>query len=253
MKPLALLLACSLAASAQDASLIKNPSFEEPVISARTSERDGANPALAAEGTTSWTQFHVEARSQEKSGGELVVGMTNQFARTGKQSIFIDFKEVSVQRRSFLMTDILPVKAGHLYRFALWGRIDSKRPLSLDQRRPLMKLEFEYFTSDPETQCDRSDYGTQMIPGSLDRLMFFSTKWTEYFRIVRTPEDAAFMKVTVRWETDKVPGVTDGAIYFDDVSVVALRGGESLAPLDPAAPTPPVPDEAAEPAPKEKP
>jgi hypothetical protein len=244
MRSLTLLVVCALAAAAEEPNLIKNASFEEPAIKERTDASKGGSPRRIGDAQSSWTQLEVQVRPQDKPNGALVVGLTNEFARTGKQSVFIDFQNVSAQRRSYLMTDLLPVKAGHLYRLALWGRIDPKRPLTLDQRRPLMKLEFEYFTADPEVQCDRSDYGTQMIPGSLDRLMFFSTKWSEYFRLVRTPEDAAFIKVTLRWETDKAPGVTDGAIYFDDVSLIAVPKGESLAPLDPNAPKPPpVPDE----------
>lgn len=243
MRSLVLFLACSLAATAQEPiNVIKNPSFEEPAVPARTSAREGGTPNRAGAETNSWTQLQVQVRPQDQPGGELVVGLTNEFARTGQQAVFVDFQNLTAQRRSFLMTDLLPVKAGHLYRFGVWGRIDPKRPLTLDQRRPLMKLEFEYFKADPEEQCDRTDYGTQMIPGGLDRMMFYSTKWAEYFRLVRTPEDAAFMKVTLRWETDKAAGTTDGAIYFDDASLLAVPGGESLAPLDPAAPKPAPPD-----------
>jgi hypothetical protein len=250
MRPLALLLACSCAALAQAPSapavpenLIKNGGFEIPEVKAPTNERDGANPSRAADGQSSWMHFLAPAGGQDKAGGELVVGMTNTFAHSGKQSIFIDFKEATAQRRSFLTTDIIPVKPGQLYRVALWGRIDAKRPLSLDQRRPLMKLDFDYFSQDTETQSEKSDHGTQIIPGSLDRMMFFSTKWIEYFRLVRPPADAAWMKITFRWETDKAPGKTDGVIYFDDVSVVAVPGGESLAPGDPIPPKPAEPDE----------
>lgn len=242
MRTLTFLLACATAASAQEQpqNLIKNAGFEAPAISARTAVSDGGHPRLAEEGTTSWTHFHAPLLPNDKPGGNIVVGITNQFARTGKQSIFVDFQQVGPVRRSLLMTDLLPVKSGHLYRVALWGRIDPKRPLTLDQRRPMMKLEFEYFKADPEEQCEHIDHGTQMIPGRLDRLMFLSTKWTEYFRVVRTPEDAAFMKVTFRWETERAPGTTDGIIYFDDASIIAVPGGESLAPLDPTT-LPPAP------------
>jgi len=238
MRTLALLLACSLAAAADEPNLIRNGSFEEPAVPGRVDERDGGTPIRAAEGTTSWAHFQAPVRATDKPGGELSVGLTNQYAHTGKQAVFVDFKELGAQRRSFLMTDLLPVKAGQRYRIAIWARIDPKRPLTLDQRRPLLKMDFEYFTADQETQCERVDAATQFIPGSLDRLLFFSNRWTEYFRIVRTPEDAAWMKVSIRWETDKAPGTTDGVIYFDDASVLAIPGGESLAPLDPAAPKP---------------
>ncbi|MEQ1858594.1 MAG: hypothetical protein ABMA13_01510 [Chthoniobacteraceae bacterium] len=247
MRTIALLLACSLAAFAEEENLIKNASFEEPAVQARTVERDGGNPARVADGATSWTQFQSFVRPQDKPGGELVVGMTNQFARTGKQSIFVDFQNLGAQRRSFLITDLLPVKAGHRYFIALWGRTDSKRPLTLDQRRPLLKIDVEYFMSDPEEQCEQTDHRNERIPGSLDRLLFVSTKWTEYFTSVRPPQDAAFMKVTFRWETDREAGTTDGAIYFDDASITAVPGGGSLAPLDPVPANPPAPGEAAPP------
>jgi hypothetical protein len=242
MRFLALLLACSFAAFAQEENLIKNGSFEEPAVKARTTTSDGGNPSRTEEGKSSWTQFMAPLRPRDLPGGDLLVGMTNEFAHTGKQSIFVDFQKVTAQRGSFLVSDLLPVKGGQRYRIALWGRIDAKRPIALDQRRPMLKLEFEYFTTDPETQTGPSDFGTQMIPGRLDRMIFVSNKWSEYFRTVRTPGDAAFMKVTFRWETVKEAGETDGAIYFDDVSATAVAGGESLAPLDPNAPKPPVPD-----------
>jgi len=250
MRPLALFLACSCAALAQaptppavpGENLIKNGGFEVPEVKAPTAVHDDANPSRTGEVETSFTHFLAPVTARDQPGGDLIVGMTNQFAHSGKQSIFIDFKEVTAQRRSFLTTDIIPVKPGQLYRVALWGRIDAKRPLSLDQRRPLLKLDFDYFSADTETQSEKSDHGTQIIPGSLDRMMFFSTKWTEYFRLVRPPVDAAWMKVTFRWETDKVAGKTDGAIYFDDVTVTAVAGGESLAPGEPVPPKPPEPE-----------
>ncbi len=242
MRFLALLLACSLAAYAEDENLIKNSSFEEPAVQARTDARQGGSPSRTEEGKTIWTHLMAPMRARDLPGGELVVGMTNEYAHSGKQSIFVDFQKVTAQRSGFLMTDLIPVTPGHRYRIALWGRIDAKRPLTLDQRRPMMKLEFDYFTADTENQTGPSDYGTQMLPGRLDRMIFVSGKWSEYFRIVRTPADAAFMKVTFRWETPKEAGETDGAIYFDDVTVTAVAGGESLAPLDPNAPKPPTPD-----------
>jgi hypothetical protein len=249
MRSLVVLLALAPIAFAAEENLLKNPSFEEPAVKARTAERDGANPALAAEGTSSWTHFQSVVRPQDQAGGQLVVGLTNEFARTGKQSIFVDFQNIAAtQRRSFLMSDLLPVKAGQRYRIGIWGRIDLKRPLTLDQRRPLLLVETEYFTADQETQSGDTDHRTAIIPGSLDRMLFVSTRWSEYFTSVRTPEDAAFMKVTYRWEVGKDAGKTDGTIYFDDASLVAIAGGESLAPLDPAAikPAPVEPDAAKE-------
>ena len=223
-------------------------------MQARTAESDGASPVRAKEGTTSWAHFQSVVHPQDKDGGQIVVGLTNEIARTGKQSIFVDFQNVTTtKRRSFLMTDLVPVKAGESYRIGIWGRLDRKRPLTLDQRRPYLRVEIEYFTSDPENQTGDTDNRNEFIPGRMYQLFFVSSKWMEYYTTVRTPEDAGFMKVTFRWETGNKPGATDGVIYFDDASLQTVAGGEGPVPLDPAASkaTPAEPDKPE--APKEKP
>jgi hypothetical protein len=184
MRSLPAFLSLSLAATtiAQDGNLIKNPSFEVPAVEARTSETNGASPAKGEEDTTSWTHFMAVERPQDTTGGKIVVGLTNEIARTGKQSVFVDFQNVTAtKRRSFLMTGLLPVKPGQTYRIGLWGRIDLKRPLTLDQRRPYFRVEVEYFTADQENQAGSADNRNEFIPGALDRLFFVSSKWTEYF------------------------------------------------------------------------
>jgi len=235
----AILVAATLPAFAAEPTpinLIQNPSFEVPVIKGAVPEREGGHPGKVPEGTvTSWTHFQAPLSPQEKEGGKIVVGLTSQIARTGKQSVFVDFQKVSAAKRnSFLLTDILPCKAGQRYRIGLWGRIDRKRPLTLDQRRSVMRVEVEYFAADQETQTGETDYRTQMVPGSLNRLLFSSTKWTEYYTTVRTPEDAAFIKVSYFWEANREQGTIDGEIYFDDGSLTEVAGGESRAPLDPS-------------------
>lgn len=225
-------------ALAEDGNLIKNPSFEVPAVQARTAEFSGANPAQVEEDTTSWAHFQAVANPQDKSGGQIVVGLTNEIARTGKQSVFVDFQNVTAtKRQSFLMTGLVPVKPGQTYRIGMWGRIDLKRPLTLDQRRPYFRVEVEYFTADKENQAGSADNRNEFIPGSLDRLFFVSAKWTEYFTSVRAPADAGFMKVSFRWETGNEQGATDGMIYFDDASLQAIEvDRENLLPLVPATP-----------------
>lgn len=253
--PILLALSCAAVAADQPANLLKNAGFEEPAVKARTAVENGGNPGSIAEETTSWTHFMAPLKPQESAGGKIEVGLTREYARTGKQSVYVDFQKVTAQkRRSFLMTGLVPVKPGFRYRIGLWGRVDRKRPLSLDQRRAVMKVEAEYFTADQENQAGNVEYRTQMVPGSLDRLLFLSTKWSEYFTTVRAPEDGAFMKVTFRWETIEGEGATDGAIYFDDATVTEIPNSGSLAPVDPATIKPPVvtdPDspEPAQPAP----
>lgn len=238
MRTLLGLLSISMSATsfAENENMLKNSGFELPVVQARTVEPSGANPAQVDEDATSWAHFQAVHNPRDKTGGKIAVGLTNEIARTGKQSVFVDFQNVTAtRRRSFLMTGLTPVKAGETYRIGIWGRIDEKRPLTLDQRRPYLRVEVEYFTADKENQAGSADNRNEFIPGGLDRLFFVSTKWTEYFTTVRTPADAGFMKASFRWETGKEQGATDGLIYFDDASLQAIAvDRESLLPLVPA-------------------
>jgi hypothetical protein len=212
--------------------LLKNASFEQPAVKGRVSAMDGGTPARADEDKTDWT--HLQVFQEDKEGeGKFTVGLTNEFARSGKQSVFVDLNKVTaLNRRSFLMSDLLPIKPANTYRIAIWGRTDKKRPLTLDQRLLFMKVEMEFFTPDTESQSGDTANRTLLVPGNSKRIFFVSNKWTEYETSVRTPRDAGWMKVTFRWETGRDKGTTDGTIYFDDASVTLVPGGESLIPVD---------------------
>jgi hypothetical protein len=226
-----------------DANLLKNPSFEQPPVSKRLSVKENGSPARTDESKTNWAHFQV-IKQDEPGKGRLTIGLTNEFARSGKQSVFVDFdKLTSRNRRSFLMSDLLPVKPATGYTVSIWGRTDDKRPLTLDQRLALMKVEFEYFTPDTESQAGTTDNRTLMIPGNSKRIFFVSDKWMEYATNVRTPRDAGWMKVTFRWETGNEEGMTDGAIYFDDATVAVRPGNESLIPVDESDAAKPEPEE----------
>jgi hypothetical protein len=223
--------------------LLKNPSFEQPAIQGRVSWRDGGSPTRADETKTNWSHFQVYL--PDKPGeGKMTVGLTSDFARTGKQSLFVDFDKVTAtQRRAHLMSDLIEIKPANTYRLSIWGRTDKKRPLTLDQRLALLKVEFEYFTPDSESQVGDLDYRTLMIPGNSKRIFFGSNVWSKYEVNVRAPRGAGWMKVTLRWETGRDQGMTDGTIYFDDASVSLVPGGESLVPLDETDVVKPEPDE----------
>ena len=240
----------ALTPSAKDAApnLIKDAGFEEPQVTQRTSVTGGGNPATAEESKSDWAHFQVF--QQDRPGeGKLSIGLTNEFAHGGKQSVFVDFEKVTaVNRRSFLMSRLLPVKPANTYRIGIWGRTDGKRPLTLDQRVALMKVEVEYFTPDTDNQAGDTDNRTLLIPGSAKRIFFSSNKWTEYLTKVRTPRDAGWMKVTFRWETGRDAGTTDGTIYFDDASATLMVGEESIIPVDESDAAKSEPEEAEAPA-----
>jgi ribosomal protein L24E len=222
--------------------LLLNPSFEEPKVKGRVAAAEGGNPSKADETKTNWSHFRVLLPDKEGEG-KFTIGLTNEFARTGKQSVFVDLDKVTgINRRSYLMSDLMPIKPANTYRISIWGRTDKKRPLTLDQRLMYMKVEAEFFTPDTENQSGDTENRTMLVPGNSKRIYFVSNKWSEYVTTLRTPRDAGWMKVTFRWETTREKGETDGTIYFDDASVTLVPGGESLIPLDESDVFKPEPD-----------
>jgi hypothetical protein len=217
----AALSAASALSSGQCENLLQNASFEAPSVTGPTRSQDGGDPAKG-EGGTSWLHFNS---GEEGEGGKIVVGITDQIAHTGKQSLFIDFPKLTEQgQRSELATKLIAIKPGQTYRISSWGRIDSKRPLSLDERRPHVWLNAEYFQADGKTPVGELFTGVQLIPGNIvpgkkPELTYVSSKWTESAAEVTPPEGAAFMQVTWSWVIGKDVGETDGVIYWDDAAV----------------------------------
>jgi hypothetical protein len=196
----------------------KNASFEEPVVNKRTEDTKGGNPATGE--TSDWGHF---IRRKGKGEGSLNIGTTNEIARTGKQSIYVDFAGVTGNRfTAMLMTQLVPVKAQHPYKVGMWGRSDKERPLTLDLRRPYLRMEFEFYREDEETQVGDTEFRVMRLPGSLKRFLFTSSQWNRAYGVVRAPAGAALMKVSYVFEIPKDPGKTDGTIFFDDAFVEEL-------------------------------
>jgi hypothetical protein len=234
MKVPLLPLAGALAAFSADCladNLLKNASFEAPSIEGRVPARQGGNPALAKTDTT-WAHFQTMDKT-----GKIKAGMTTEVSHTGKQSIFVEFEKSTMEQGAFLMSDLIPIKAEEAYRVSLWGRLDRKKPLTLDQGRPYMQVEVDFLLLDQATPAGDPDVRTQMIPGSPKRLMFVPGKWTEYAANFKSPAGAEFMKVTFRWESPKTDEPAAGTIYFDDI-VVDGQPGTAIPSQDPPEPDP---------------
>jgi hypothetical protein len=190
----------------------KNASFEEPVVGKRTDVIEGGNPTTVE--ANNWGHF---VRRKGKGAGALNVGMTNEIARTGKQSIYLDFAAITGQRfTASLMTQLLPVKPGVPYKVGMWGRLDKARPLTLDQRRPYLAIEFEFYKQDEETQVSDTEARNMRIPGSLKKFLFTSSQWSQAYGIARVPAGATLMKVSYVFNVPNEAGETDGTIFFDD-------------------------------------
>lgn len=224
-------------------NILENATFEQPKIEGRIDERKGGSPVKTETGT-SWAHY----LSMDPSG-KVSVGLTNEISRSGTQSIYVAFDKGVNVPSAHLMSDLIPIKAQEKYRLSIWGRLDRKRPLTIDQGRPMMRVQLEYFEADQATQVGALDYRTQMLPGGLNRILFVAGQWSEYFTELKTPEGAEFVKITFYWELpEKEPA--DGIIYFDDAALdgprgllVPTRDPEDLAPPPivpkPDASTPP--------------
>jgi hypothetical protein len=235
-------------------NLLDNASFELPVVSKATPVSEGGDPALP-EGKTTWTSLLVP---KPGGNGKLTAGLTNTIARTGKQSLFVDFdKFTGTGARATLSADIVPVKSDSPYRVSLWGHLDRERPLTMDERRPHILISVEYFAADQETQLGETEYRSQIIPGNNIpgvgvRLLFSSSKWAEYYTDLKSPVDAAFMKLVIMVEAPRVSGETDGVIYLDDAAIEGERGSTPVDLGETADDAPPKEPAPAAPAPTEK-
>ncbi len=228
-------------ARAGAAQLLESGSFEAPRVKSRTPLAMGGNPLLGGNGE--WLIFN-HPREDEKNGS-VVAGITNEIARTGKQSLFIEFtKFKAVNSGVTLASELISIQPSKPYHIAIWGRVDRKKPLTLDQRVPYLRLLAEFYMADKETQTGEAIFRVQPMPDSPNKpttrpALFTSKNWSEYFVNTTTPEDAAFLKLTWKWEAAKDEGETSGVIYFDDATIEGEPG-----PVPPEEPEP-VPEPAA--------
>ena len=202
--------------------LLESGSFEWPPVTHRKTRAEGADVSKSAM-NAEWTAFKDKPDAE---GGRLLLGVTNEIARTGRQSIFVQFDKLTKPLTSaFLASDFIPILPEKPYRFAIWGRMDRKQPISLDQRVPYLKLRVDWFKADKEEQTGDVAWRVQPIPGSPNlKLLFTAGKWTEYYADVKSPEEAAFVRITWYWDTPPKEGETDGVIYFDDAAIFGESG-----------------------------
>lgn len=212
-------------------NLLENGSFEFPKITGRVPVEKGGNPSQTGEEKTLWTALISPPKGE---GGQLITGLTDEIAYEGKQSLFVDFEKLTAKgKRATLVSELLPVQPNQKYRISIWGRLNRERPLALDERRPHLLVEAEFFAADQETQIGNTEYRVQMIPGSVvpglgTRILFFANKWTEYHTEIKSPTDAAFMKVVFNFQVPKEEGETDGVLYLDNAAVEGERGSTPL-------------------------
>jgi len=218
------LLAASLCSpSVYAEQLLESGSFEMPPVTKRKPRSKGAD-LVKFSASSDWVKFTDQEDAKE--GGKLILGVTNEVSRTGRQSIFVHFDGVTRPNATAqLSSSLISIRSGKPYHFAIYGRVDKDNPLTKDQRLPYLKLRIDWFMADKEEQTGEVEWRVQPMPGSKNRKpLFVMGKWTEYFADVVSPEGAAFAKVTWFWETTPEVGSTEGVIYFDDAVIVGEPG-----------------------------
>jgi hypothetical protein len=209
-------------ACAQKQNLLESGSFEWPPVRKKKAISEGADISKSAM-NAEWLNFKD---STKEGGGKLVLGLTNEIFRTGRQCMFVEFDKLSRPSAvAELASDFVSILPGESYRVGIWGRIERANPITLDQRVPHLKLRVDWFLADKEEQTGNVEFRVQPIPGSANRAaMFTSGKWSEYFATFKAPADAAFMRITWTWESGSEVGETHGVIYFDDASIEGISG-----------------------------
>lgn len=222
--------------------ILEYGSFELPRVKERLPKLKGGNFLLLT--SDEWMDFRGDPDSDR---GTLVIGLTNEVARTGRQSMYVEFSKLKKPRAAATMSSqLIAVKPNQPYRVGIWGRMDKKQVLTLDQPLPLLRLQVDFFQGDGETQTGDQIFRVQPMPGSRDRPPFFITKdWREYYAEVQTPEDAGFIKITWSWTAPPDAGEINGVMYFDDATLI----GEKVVVPEEPEPTEPSPDGTPAPAP----
>ncbi|MEK0449763.1 MAG: hypothetical protein RL088_2031 [Verrucomicrobiota bacterium] len=218
----AAILCASISVHAERQQLLESGSFEWPPVSRKKSLAEGADVSKSAM-NADWYTFKD---STKDVGGKLTLGLTNEIFRTGRQCMFVQFENLTRPLAvAKLASDFVSIKPGETYHVSIWGRIDRKNPVTLDQRVPLLKLQVDWFMADREEQTGETQFRVQPIPGSANRpAMFVSAKWNEFFVDMKAPDDAAYMRVTWTWETGPHAGETNGTAYFDDATIIGIPG-----------------------------
>lgn len=237
-------LAASIALSVPSypEQVLESGGFEWPPVTKRKTRAEGGDLTKSAM-NADWLMFRDKSDAE---GGKLILGLTNEISRSGRQSMFVHFDKVTKQgATSVIASDLLPILPNETYRVGIWGRVDKKEPVALDTRIPYLRLRVDFFknTIDEETQeptveqTGEPEFRTQTLPGSRTRRpLFTTTQWNQFWANMKSPEDAAFLKLTWTFETPRTEGETNGIMYFDDMTIE----GAPAAKIDPFADDPEV-------------
>ena len=225
------------------AGIIFETSFESPSVKSQTPKSAGADiskpdPAKPNEKPV-WSQFEDQPNSGA-DGGSVVAGLTNQAARTGTQSLFVEASKLSVPYLgAFFVTRPIPIEGGKPYRACIWGRNDPKKSLVSAVAQLFLKMQIDFYTDEGQTETGESQYMLQPLPGGKGRApAIISSAWKPVVLSFIAPAAAKFMMVSFRCDSSAEGGAISGTVYFDDFTVSTEQPPTSV-PADPSAPAKP--------------
>jgi hypothetical protein len=197
-------------------NLLVGGNFEMPFVKGRTTMDQGGDPTNVPQGPA-WIGFRF---NNVPNAGAITGGLTDEFARNGKQSLFVDFNHVSRVESAELISNFIPIVSGTEYVVGIWGRTDAKDLITSDGRSAYLKLEVDFFANDAFHSVGQPAFRVQPIPGAKEHDPYFTPdKWARLYFKVMTPPDAVFAQITWRWETGADPGEVNGIMYFDDATM----------------------------------
>jgi len=242
MKHLALLLfAAAILTPAPPASAgdVFETSFESPCVTGPTPKAAGADiskpdPSKPGEKPV-WSQFEDQPNI-DAEGGSVVAGLTNQTARTGTQSLFIEATKLSVPYLGAVFVSLpIPIEGGKCYKACIWGRNDAKKPLLCAMAQLFLKMQIDFYTDEGKTETGESQYLLQPLPGGKGHApSIVTTGWNPVSLRFVAPAAAKFMMVSFRCDSSAERGAISGTVYFDDFTVSTTDDlPDSLPPAKP--------------------
>ena len=196
-------------------------SFETPSVSGRTPKALGGDICKPDKsGLPAWSRFEDQPNIGAE-GGSVVAGLTNQLARTGTQSLFIEASKLSLPYLGALfVTRPIPIEGGKYYKISLWGRNDAKKPLISAMAQLFLKMRVDFFTDEGKTETGESQYLLQPLPGGKGRPpTLVAAAWKPLGMHIAAPAEAKYMVVSFRCDSSAERGAISGTIYFDDFTV----------------------------------
>jgi hypothetical protein len=195
--------------------------FESPAVQSRATVAQGGDPT-SGKSDRPWIFLRVLPK-KTGTNGSISTGLTNEIARGGSQSFFVEFDHVKTPYQSATLTsNLFPIVSGSEYQIGIWGRTDAKNPVTGDARPAYLKLEADFFGADGNTSIGDPFYSIIALYSQQDHKPSFpADDWQQFFGRVTPPAGAVF--VQVKWIAETAgnePGELNTTLFLDDATIL---------------------------------